>query len=76
MYTLIKNIYKGWEKMQRSKVYFQICVPALTTFAGKAAQTGSAPGMDRIDWKDSSPPVKIHFGEPGNLAICGPTMQR
>lgn len=64
--------------MNNSKVYF-------TTFKTttdenllqKLARLIKTAGMTgQIDFANQYAAIKIHFGEPGNLAFCVPTMQR
>ena len=64
--------------MAASKVYF---TTFHTTLEENIQQKLSScllltAGMDQIDFKNRYVAIKMHFGEPGNLATCARTMQR
>ena len=61
--------------MEKSKVYFTSfrCKVGVSQL-DKLRKLLTAAGMGKIDFQDKFTAIKIHFGEPGNLAY--PTMQK
>ncbi len=59
--------------MARSKVYFtDMHVKLGTNLPDKLHRLMKAAGFESIDFKDKFVAVKLHFGEPGNLAYLRP----
>ncbi len=59
--------------MKKSKVYFSdLRCKVGTSLPQKLARLLKAAGFEKIDFQDKFAAVKIHFGEPGNLAFLRP----
>lgn len=59
--------------MERSKVYFADFRTTLTeNLQQKLTRLLKAAGMDKIDFDKKFAAIKLHFGEPGNLAFLRP----
>ncbi|MGI6069626.1 MAG: DUF362 domain-containing protein [Blautia sp.] len=59
--------------MEKSKVYYTSMRTKLNdSLLDKLARLIKKAGMDEIDFKDKYTAIKIHFGEPGNLAFLRP----
>jgi uncharacterized Fe-S center protein len=64
-------------KMEKAKVYFtDLHTRGGVSLLDKLRKLIKAAGIDRIDFKDKFTAVKIHFGEPGNLAYIRPNFAR
>ena len=65
-----------WERamrMEPSKVYFtDMRAHPGTSLLDKLRRLIKAAGTDKIDFEDKFVAIKIHFGEPGNLAFLRP----
>ena len=63
--------------MQPSKVYFtDMRCPVGTSLLEKLARLIKKAGMDSIDFDAKFVAIKIHFGEPGNLAFLRPNFAK
>ena len=63
--------------MERSKVYFtDMRCKVGTSLLDKMDKLMLAAGMRRIDFKNAFVAIKIHFGEPGNLAYLRPNFAK
>ena len=63
--------------MAASKVYFTTFHTTLEeNIQQKLSRLLLTAGMDLSDFKNRHVAIKLHFGEPGNLAYCARTMQR
>lgn len=59
--------------MEKSKVYFSdLRAKPGTNLLQKLNKLAKTAGMDSIDFKNKFTAIKIHFGEPGNLAYLRP----
>lgn len=59
--------------MEKSKVYFtDLRTHNSTSLPMKLKKLIYAAGMDQIDFKNKYAAIKLHFGEPGNLAFLRP----
>ncbi|MDR0892736.1 MAG: DUF362 domain-containing protein [Mediterranea sp.] len=59
--------------MQKSKVYFtNLRTTASSNLLDKMERTAKRAGLTALPLKDSFVAIKIHFGEPGNLAYLRP----
>lgn len=69
---------KGWvSNMANSKVYFtNFRTTQDENTQQKLARLMATAGMDQIDFQDKYVAIKIHFGEPGNLAFLRPNFAR
>lgn len=64
---------KGIIKMEKSKVYFtNMRVSLDTNLLKKLEKLIKTAGIESIDFKNKFTAIKIHFGEPGNLAYLRP----
>ena len=63
--------------MAASKVYFTTFHTTLEeNIQQKLSRLLLTAGMDQIDFKNRYVAIKMHFGEPGNLAYLRPNLQR
>lgn len=63
--------------MEKSKVYFtNLRTNSNTTLPKKLTRLIKKAGIGNIDFKDKYTAIKIHFGEPGNLAFLRPNYAR
>ena len=63
--------------MSASKVYFtDMRCPVGTGLLDKLKKLIEKAGIDSIDMDSKFVAIKIHFGEPGNLSSCVPTLPR
>ena len=63
--------------MTASKVYFtDMRCKVGTSLLVKLDKLILAAGIDKIDFKDKYVAIKIHFGEPGNLAFLRPNFAK
>ncbi|MEG2751522.1 MAG: DUF362 domain-containing protein, partial [Anaerorhabdus sp.] len=63
--------------MTKSKVYFTDFKTEINdSHLKKLARLVKRAGIDSIDMKDKYVAIKIHFGEPGNLAFLRPNYAR
>lgn len=68
-----KAIVRGIRGMQKSKVYFaDLRVKEGDSLLNKLQRLIRTAGIGTIDFKDQYAAIKIHFGEPGNLAFLRP----
>ncbi len=59
--------------MEKAKVYFtDFRAKNGMTLPQKLRKLVKAAGIDTMDYKDRYTAIKIHFGEPGNLAYLRP----
>ena len=59
--------------MKKSKVYFSdLRCKVGTSLPQKLARLLKVAGLEKIDFQDKFTAIKIHFGEPGNLAFLRP----
>ena len=72
--VLYKNIKPREGKMEKSKVYFTNMRTSFSeNLPQKLERLIKVAGIGDIDFKDKFVAIKIHFGEPGNLAFLRPT---
>ncbi len=63
--------------MEKAKVYFtDFHTEGGVTLPQKLRRLVKRAGIDRLDYKDRYTAVKLHFGEPGNLAYLRPNYAR
>ena len=59
--------------MEKSKVYFTTMHTHLNEgLPAKLQRLVKSAGIDKINFKDHYAAIKLHFGEPGNLAFLRP----
>ena len=63
--------------MEKAKVYFSdLRTSPTSNLLDKMERLLKRAGIGQLPLQDSFTAIKIHFGEPGNLAYIPPTMQR
>ena len=62
--------------MAKSTVYFTNLRTSFNESARQAALADEKAGIGNIDFDRKYVAIKIHFGEPGNLAFCVRTTRR
>lgn len=63
--------------MEKAKVYFSdLRTSPTSNLLDKMERLLKRAGIGQLPLQDSFTAIKIHFGEPGNLATSAPTMQR
>jgi uncharacterized Fe-S center protein len=66
-------VIKVYKNMERSKVYFtNLRTKASLSLPLKMERLIKKAGIEQIDFKDKFVAIKLHFGEPGNLAYIRP----
>ena len=59
--------------MEKAKVYFtNLHATSKMNLLQKLERLAIKAGIEQIDFKDKFTAIKIHFGEPGNLAFLRP----
>ena len=59
--------------MEKAKVYFtDLHTSTRLPLVEKMKAVAKAAGIEKIDFKDKFVAIKMHFGEPGNLAFLRP----
>lgn len=72
-HAILKADKKGMVDMEKSKVYFaDFHTTVSENLQQKLTRLLKAAGMDQIDFNKKFTAIKIHFGEPGNLAFLRP----
>lgn len=63
--------------MEKAKVYFSdLRTSPTSNLLDKMERLLKRAGIGQLPLQDSFTAIKIHFGEPGNLAYIRPNMQR
>ncbi len=65
-------MFKGEKSMEKSKVYYCDMHTGRMNLPEKLKYLMKQVGFENIDFEDKYAAVKIHFGEPGNLAYLRP----
>ena len=67
----------GGSRMEKAKVYFtDFHTSGGVTLPEKLRKLVKRAGIDQLDYKDRYTAIKLHFGEPGNLAYLRPNYAR
>ena len=73
MTTIKANNIQQRNVMEKAKVYFtDLHTSTKMPLVQKMVAVAKAAGIEKIDFKDKFTAIKMHFGEPGNLAFLRP----